>query len=225
MTRRRRSNRPRRTALVVLVSSAALAGCADRGLITRPSTAPSGFAWLSVWVALALVTLVSGLLLTLPVWRTWRGSRLAVGVFTLEAGASVVAGVVLASIAVRSRQILGRPGGAPPDDALLRLSGADGDRAFFAIMFLAAIALAIALAALAAAGARLAGSAEPLERATASGILAIEAGVGAYAIVRLVLGASGLPYVIPAFAFPIVVAAFVTCWPKVASPEYNSGHG
>ncbi|MEX2294066.1 MAG: hypothetical protein WD691_09800 [Acidimicrobiales bacterium] len=217
--------RRRGVAAVTVAASITLAGCADRELLTAPRTTPGGGTWVAVWAALLLATLTIGVLLTLPTWRVWRGARLAVSVFTLEAGAVVVAGVMLASIAGRSWQILGRPGGAPPDDALLRLGGADGDRAFFAIMFLSAAVLAVVLGALAAAGARLAGSTDPVKRAVASAVLAAQAGGAAYAIVRLVLGADGLPYVIPALAFPFLVVAFATCWPRVPNPEYNSGHG
>lgn len=202
-----------------------LAGCADRQLITSPRGAPGAGTWVAVWVALVLVTVVIGALLTLPAWRSPSGARLAVAVFTIEAGAAAATGLVLAGIAARSWQILGRTAGTPPADALLRLSGADGDRAFFAIMFLATLTIAAVVGVLAAAGARLAGSADPLQRAVASGILAAQAGGAAYAIVRLIIGANGLPYVIPAFAFPILVVAFATCWPRVPSPEYNSVHG
>lgn len=214
-----------RVALIALAGSTGLAGCADRELITSPHDSPGTGTWVAVWMALVLVTAVIGVLLTLPVWRCWRGARLAVAVFTLEAGAAAVAGVVLAATAARSWQILGRPAGTPPADALLRLSGADGDRAFFALMFLVALTLAALGGVLAAAGARMAGSADPLQQAVASTILAAQAGGAAYAIVRLVLGANGLPYVIPAFALPILVVAFATCWPRVAPPEYNSVHG
>lgn len=203
----------------------ALGGCADRNLIASPHDTPGAGTWTAVWVALVLVTVLVGVLLTLPAWRSWRGARLAVAVFTIEAGTAVMAGAVLAGVAGRSWQILGRSGGAPPADALLRLSGADGDRAFFAIMFLAALTIAAVIGVLAAAGARLAGSTDPLQRAVASAILSAQAGGAGYAIVRLVIGANGLPYVIPAFAFPVLVVAFATCWPRVPPSEYNSVHG
>ena len=78
MTRLRRPSRSTRAGLLLLIASVAVAGCADRSLLTRPDTEPGGGTWLTVWFALALVTILSGVLLTLPVWRSRRGSRLAV---------------------------------------------------------------------------------------------------------------------------------------------------
>ncbi len=204
---------------IPLVAVALLsAGCADRRLMARPEAAPSGTTWLAVWIALALAALVTGVLLTLPAWRQRGGARFAVIVLTLEAGAAVIAGVVLASVAARTWQLLGRPPTATPVDALVRLSDADGDQAFFALMVIIALLLASVVATIAAAAARLAASADPLSRSAASVFLALEAGGCGYAIVRLVLGANGLPYVVPALAFPVFVAAFATCWPRAAAP-------
>lgn len=204
--------------MVVLLGLPALAaltgGCAERGLITRTGSAPSTVTWTAVWVAGALAATVIGVLLTLPAWRARGGARLAVAVLAVQAGAVAVGGVVLAAVGVRSWLLIGEPVNAKPDIALLRLSRVDGDTAFLAIMVVVVLTLSALLVTLMAATAQLAASTDPLERSLASALLAIELGASGYGIARLVLGAHGLPYLGTALAFPVLAAAFATCWPR-----------
>lgn len=192
-------------------------GCAERRLITRPEATPSTATWTAVWVAGALVAIVLGVLITLPAWRARGGARLATAVLTLQAGAVAVTGVVLAAIGVRNWQLIGRESDAEPAIALVRLSGVDGDTAFLAVMVLIVVVLSALLATLTAVAARLAAGTDPLERSLASALLTIELGGSGYAIVRLVLGAHGLPYLATALTFPVLAVAMATCWPRTAA--------
>lgn len=191
-------------------------GCAERRIIARPQTPPSAPTWTAIWLAGVLAALVIGVLLTLPAWRRGGGARLAVAVLTLQTGGAAVTGTVLAAAAVRSWQLIGRSPDAQPAVALIRLSGIDGDTAFFAIMTVTVAVLTVLLVTLASMAAQLAAGSDPLERSIVSALLAIELGGSGYAIVRLVLGAHGLPYLTSALAFPVLVVAFATCWPRQA---------
>lgn len=189
-------------------------GCAERRLIARPESAPEAVTWTAVWVAGTLAALVLGVLVTLPAWRTRAGARWAVAVLTVQTGAVAVTGVVLAGVGVRSWQLIGQPLDAEPAIALLRLSRIDGDTAFLAAMVVVVVVISALLATLTAVAAQLAAGSDPLERSLTSALLAIELGVSGYAIVRLVLGAHGLPYLAAALAFPLLAVAFATCWPR-----------
>lgn len=189
-------------------------GCAERRLITRPASAPGTATWFAVWVAGVLAALVLGVLITLPAWRGRGGARLAVAVLTVQTGAVAVTGVVLAAVGVRSWQLLGQPVDAEPAIALVRLSRIDGDTAFLAAMVVVVVVLSALLGTLTAVAAQLAAGTDPLERSLASALLAIELGASGYAIVRLALGAHGLPYVATALAFPVLAVALGTCWPR-----------
>jgi hypothetical protein len=167
-----------------------------------------------VWIAGGLAAIVVGLLLTLPAWRRRGGARLAVALLTAQTGAVVVTGVVLVGVAVRSWQLIDRPVDAAPAAGLLRLSRVDGDTAFFALMVLLTVVLAGLVATLTALAARFAAGTDPLERSIASAVLVVEVGGCAYAIVSLLLGAHGWPYVAGALATPLVVVALVACWPR-----------
>lgn len=192
-------------------------GCAERRLLTRPESAPDTATWTAVWMAGALAAVVWGVLITLPAWRARGGARLAAAVLTVQAGAAAVTGVVLAAVGVRSWQLIGQPVDAEPAIALLRLSSIDGDTAFLAAMVVVVVVLSTLLATLTAVAARLASGTDPLERSLVSALLAVELGASGYAIVRLVLGAHGLPYLATALAFPVLVVAFATCWPRTAA--------
>jgi hypothetical protein len=202
--------------LVLFAALALSGGCAERGIISRPDTPPSALAWAAVWLAGVLAALIIGVLLTLPAWRARGGARLAVTFLTLQTGAVAVTGTVLAAVSVRSWQLIGRSPDAHPAVALVRLSGVDGDTAFFAIMTVAAAVLTVLLVTLTSMATQLAAGSDPLERSVASALLAIELGGSGYAIVRLALGAHGLPYLTSALAFPLLVVAFATCWPRQA---------
>lgn len=201
-----------RRATAVAVAALALSGCAERRLVTAPSTTPSTATWTIVWAAGIAAALVIGVLLTLPAWRTREGARLAVAVLTMQAGGVVVAATVLAGAAVRSWQLIdGAPG--EPATALVRLSRIDGDTAFFALMLLLLALGAALVTAITALVARLAAGSDPLERWVACAVIIIELGGASYCLVRLVLGAGGWPYRGGAFAFPVLALAVASCWP------------
>ncbi|MGH9275907.1 MAG: hypothetical protein ACRDZU_14780, partial [Acidimicrobiales bacterium] len=188
------------------LAAMALSGCAERRLVTEPSSTPSTATWTIVWAAGIVAALVVGVLLTLPAWRVRSGARVAVAVLTAQVGAVVVAGTVLGAAAIRTWQLIDRP----PDDpatALLRLSRVDGDTAFFALVVLLVVLAASLVATVTAVAARFAAGADPVERSIACAVLAIELGGAAYALVRLVLGAHGWPYLGGALAFPPIAIA------------------
>ena len=189
-------------------------GCADRRLVAHPAVAPTMRDWVTVWVAGACAAIVLGVLITLPAWRSRGGARLAVAVLTIQSGAVAVTGAVLTAVGLRSWQLIARPLDAEPAVAFVRLSRIDGDTAFLALMVLLVVVLSTLLTTLTAVAARLAGSTNPFGRSLASAVLAVEVGVSGYAIIRLVLGAHGLPYLSTALAFPVLTVAFATCWPR-----------
>lgn len=194
---------------------ATAAGCAERGLVARPSSPPGSGTWVAAWVAGVLAAAVGGVLLTLPAWRAKRGARLATALFTAQAGAAALVGSVLTAVAIRTWQLIGRPADAAPATDLLRLSRVDGDARYYALMVTAVAVVTVLVVALTSAAARLAASEDPFERTVACALLAIEIGGSGVAIVSLVLGANGLPFLVPALAFPVLVASFIACWPRV----------
>lgn len=204
----------RRTAFAG-VAMLALSGCAERRLVAEPSSTPSTATWTVVWTAGIVAALVLGVLLTLPAWRVRSGARVAVTLLTVQAGAVVVAGIVLEAVAVRSWQLIERPLDHPAT-ALVRLSRIDGDTAFFALMVLAVTVGAGLLAVITAMAARFAAGADVLERWMACAVLAVELGAAAYALVRLVAGARGWTYLGGGVAFPVIAVAFATCWPAAS---------
>jgi hypothetical protein len=198
----------------IAASGLLASGCAERQLVTQPSNPPGTGSWAAVAIAGGLAAVVVGLLLTLPAWRQRGGARLAVVVLTAQTGAVVVLATVLTGVAVRSWQLIDRPADAAPATALVRLSRVDGDTAFFALMVLLTVVLAGLLATLTALAARFAAGTDPLQRSIASALLAVEIGGCGYAIVCLLLGAHGWPYVAGALATPFVALALVACWPR-----------
>jgi hypothetical protein len=203
--------RLRRTAALSL-AVLTMTGCAERRLVAAPREAPSTATWTAVWAAGIVAAVVLGVLLTLPAWRVRGGARVAVTLLTIQSGAVVVSGMVLGSAAVRSWQLIE----APPDEpatALLRLSRVDGDTAFFALVVLLLVIGAGLLATITATSARFAAGADRVERWLASAVLAVQLGVSAYALVRLVAGADGWLYLAGAVSFPVIAIALATCWP------------
>lgn len=206
---------PRITLLAVGLAVGTTAGCAERALVAQPSSPPGPGTWVAVWVAGVLAAAVVGVLLTLPAWRSRRGARLATTVFTAQAGAAALVGAVLAAVALRTWQLIDRPGDADPARTLLRLSRIDGDTRYYAIMLTTVAVLTVLVVTLTSAAARLAASDDPFERTVACALLALQVGGSGAAIVSLALGARGLPFVVPALAFPLLVTSFLTCWPRV----------
>jgi hypothetical protein len=214
--RRRATQRPspRGWAASLLALAVLTGGCAERNLVAEPSSRPGAGTWVAVWVAAGLAALVIGVLLTLPVWRSSGGARLAAAVLTVQTGALAVTTAVLTGYAIRSRQLLERPADAEPAVSLLRLSRIDGDEAFLTLMVILTVVLGSLATTLTALAARFAASTDPVERSIASTILGLELGAAAYALVRLLLGARGWPYLVGGLAAPVLAAALVSCWPR-----------
>lgn len=207
--------RPAIVALAVAVTALA-GGCAERGLTTRPGSAPSTGTWIAVWVAGAVAALVAGVLLTLPAWRERRGARLAVAVLTAQTGALAVAGTVLAGVALRTGQLLERAPDAAASVSLVRLSAVDGDADLFSLIVLLLVIGGAPLVMLVALCTRFAAGDDLLERSSAFALLGLQIGGAGYAAVRLLLGARGLPFVVPVVLLPLLVAAAINAWPRRA---------
>jgi hypothetical protein len=166
-----------------------------------------------VWLAGTLAAGLAGVLLARPGWPPRRRARLAVGVLTLQTGAAAVTGAVLTGVAVRTWQLLERPGDASPATALVRISRVDGDRALSAAIVGLLVIGTVLVVALSALAARFVSSDDGWERGLASALLAAEVGGAAYAAGRLLLGAHGWPFLGPTIALPLLAAAFVASWP------------
>lgn len=208
----RRTTGMRALALAAVAMSAG--GCAERGLVTRPDRAPGPGTWTAVWVAGTVAALVVGVLLTLPALRERGGARLAAAILSVQTGTVVVAGTVLTAVGVRSWQLMDRPLDAEPAAALVRLSRVDGDTAFLALMVIVTVATCGLVATITALAARFAAGTDVLERSVACTVLGVELAGSGYAIARLALGDRGWPYLGSGLAFPVLVAALVSCWPR-----------
>lgn len=185
--------------------------------MAEPASPPSTTTWVVVGVAAAVAVVVFGVLLTLPAWRERGGARLAVAVLALQTGAVVVGAIVLVGLAIRTWQLIDRPED-DPGVALVRISGIDGDTAFFALMVLLVAVGAALLVTITALCARFAAGTDPLERTVACALLALELGVAAYLVVRFATGDQAWPSLVGTIAFPVLAAAFATCWPSRTAP-------
>lgn len=202
----------RRRAAAIGLVTLLLSGCAERRLVTAPDHTPSTAMWAIVWTAGVTLAMVIGVLLTLPAWRTRSGARLAVAVLTAQAGAVAVSATVLAGAAIRTWQLIDRDP-AEPATALVRLSRIDGDTAFFALVLLLLALSAALVTTITALAARFAAGSDPVERWIACGLIIVEIGGAAYALVRLLLGAGGWPYLGGALAVPVLALTLISCWP------------
>ena len=200
-----------------LAAAVLISGCAERDLLTAPSSDPGAGTWLAVGMGALVAALVWGGLLTLPVWRGRPSAPLAAGVLAGTAGGVVVAAAVLAGVAVRSWQLLDREASAAPEHALLRLSGSDGDTGFYALMVLTVVALAGLVVTLLALAARWAAGDDPAGRVVACIVLGVQVLVGVGSAVMLALGSEAWPYVVLAASAPLAAAALRTCWPAPRS--------
>lgn len=205
---------PQRVALAAVPAALVLGGCAERRLVTAPGSTPSTATWTAVWTAGALVAVVVGVLLTLPAWRSRGLPRLAVVVLTAQTGAVLVGGVVLAAVGFRSRQLLDQPLDEAPAVALLRLSRVDGDAGFLTLMVVTVVVLTALFATVSAMAAQMAAGSSTLERTIASGLLAVELGAAALAVVLVVLGERTWLTVAGTALFPLLAVATATCWPS-----------
>lgn len=199
------------------------AGCADRGLASGPTSSPGAATWAAVGVAATAAALVVAALLVLPGGRSG-GSVFPAGLLAAQAGAVVVGGAVLIGAAVRSGQLVTRPTDAEQAASLLRLTGLDGgDSGFFRLLVVLTVLLGSLLVVVLALAARFAAEVDPLERALACAVLALEAGLSGFALVLVVLGDRSLPVVLAAAALPLPVVAAITCWPRTAADPTDQG--
>jgi hypothetical protein len=201
-----------------LAAATLAGGCAERRVTTRPATPPGAGTWTAVWFAAVLAALVAGVLLTLPAWRARRGARLAVVVLTMQTGALAVASAVLVGVAVRTGQLVDRAPDAAAAVALVRLSAVDGDANLFSLFVLLLVIGGAPLVMLVALCTRFAAGDDLLERSSAFALLALEVGGAGYALVRLLLGERGLPYLVPVAVLPLLVAAAINAWPRRRAP-------
>lgn len=197
-----------------MVSAALMGGCAERRLLSEPSSSRGAGTWAAVWVAAALAVVVLGVLLALPAWRERTGARFAVVLLTLQAGATVVGGTLLTGMAIRTWQLIDDPVGTAPRASLLRLSSIDGDTSFFALMVLLTVGITTFLTVVTALGARMAGTDDVGQRWVATAILGLEVALSGAACGALLLGVNGLPITLAAFHLPIVAIAFAACLPR-----------
>lgn len=210
--------RPVRSSGAVAAFLLLSAGCADRGLASAPTSSPGAGTWTAVGVAATAAALVVGALFVLPAGRSG-GATFATGLLAVQAGALVVGGAVLVGAAVRSEHLVTRPAGAEQAASLLRLTGLDGgDTGFFRLLAVLTLVLGGLVVLVLVLAARFAAAADPLERALACAVLALEAGLSGFALVLVVLGDRSLPVVLAAAALPVFVAAAITCWPRSTTP-------
>ncbi len=196
-------------------ASVVLGGCADRGLASAPSSSTGAGTWAAVAAAAVLVVVVVAALVALPGRDGRDGARLAEAVLALQAGAVALGTAVVVGAAVRSDQLITREPGAEQASSLLRLTGLDGgDSGFFPIVAVVSVLLGGLLLVITVLATRFAAGRDPLERALACGLLALESVAAATVAVFLVLGERGLPVVLPALALPVLVAAALTARPR-----------
>jgi len=194
-----------------------VAGCAERGVTSGPPAGTGAGTWAAVALASTLAAVVLAALYLLPA-RRGGGATFAAAVLALQAGAATVGGAVIIGAALRSGQLVDRPADAEQAASLVRLTGLDGrDVGFFRLAAGLTFVLGALLVVILVLAARFAADRDPLERVLASGVLAIEVVASlAAAVVVVVIGDDGLPFLLPALAFPVLVIALVTCWPRPA---------
>jgi len=198
-------------------------GCADRGLASGPTTAPGSGTWVVVGVAGAAVAIVLAALVILPARRPG-GSDLAAWVLAVQAGAAVIGGAVIVGAALRTGSLLTQPDRTEQAASLLRLSGLDGgNQGFFRLMAATTIVLGSLLVSVLVLSARGAAGTDPLERALATAVLAVEGLASAGAVAWVLLGAPPVPITIGAATLPILVASTVAARPR--QEGYNGTHG
>ena len=211
---------------MVVATIATLGGCADRGLASGPASTTSAGTWAAVTVATVAIGVVLAALIVLPAMQPG-GSVLGSWVLALQAGGVAVASAIIVAAAVRSEQLLDRAAGAEQAASILRLTSLDGrDPGFFDLIVLMTVIVGGLLVALLVLAARFAGDSDPLERALATGVLALEVIGSLTCWVLLALGFRHIGFVLPALALPILGAATVAVWPRADIPEPSGAeHG
>jgi hypothetical protein len=197
----------------------ALGGCADRGLAAGPPSGIGTGTWAAVTVAAVGAAVMLAALIVLPAMRPG-GSVLGSWVLALQAGGVAVTGAIVVGAAIRSEQLLHEPADAEQAASLLRLSDLDGrDSGFFTLIVLVTLVVGGLLVAMLTMAARFAADTDPVERALASGLLALEVAASLGCAVVVGLGFRHLGFVLPAVGLPVLVIAAVGAWPRSPAPE------
>jgi hypothetical protein len=192
-----------------------VAGCGRDDLARPPDPAPGVATWAAVWLAGALVVVLLAATLTWPLWRRRTGSRAAVVVLGLQAGAMWLFGALAFGAAVRTEQ-LSETNPDPPVEALIGL-GRVGDADLARLLQLAIVILVLLPAVLLTISARFAGSDRVAERVTASVVLALQVGAWGVLLVRdIVTGDPGASTWLAAVNLPLTAVALSSCWPGEA---------
>jgi len=210
----------RRVLPPALLASLAVGGCAERQLVAAPATEPGTASWLAVGVAAAAASLLLGVLMALPAWRRDRGrATFPSVVLAWFSGAAALGCTVLVGVAVRSWQLIDRPVEESAAPALLRISAADGDTGFFALMVLTIAVAGGLLVLLLTLAARWSAGDDPTGRAIAAVVLAVVAVAGVASAAMVVgSGSRAWPYLTMTAATPVVIAAFTTSLSRSRRP-------
>lgn len=160
-------------------------------------------------VAVGFLAVAVGLLLSRPVLTGRpRGSRWVALLLGVDAGVVLVAGIVLAAAAGRSWQLLGEPD-RPTGQAVLDISGSDGDGSLYALLIVVIGLLTLLLTLLLATATRSVEGTQPGDRALVSTVLGVEAVLAAVALVRLLTGAGAPVEAVVAAHLPLAVGGLV----------------
>lgn len=199
--------------LLVLAS-----GCADRHVISEPTTPAGPGTWGVVAAACFGAVVLLALLVLLPS-RQERIAGLAAWILALEAGAVVVVTAVVVAAALRTGNLLGQDDPATAPTSLIRLSGRDGDAdGFYVLMAGLTAVLGGLAAAVLGLGARLAAG-DATERVIAGALVALQAGASAAAAVLFVANGPDDAWLgVAAVPLPLLVWACTTCWPTRSAP-------
>ncbi|MET0901768.1 MAG: hypothetical protein ABWZ52_00880 [Acidimicrobiales bacterium] len=207
----------------VVVSTAVLGSCADRGLASEPPSSPGTATWAVVTVAAVAATAVLGALIVLPAMRPG-GSAIGSWVLALQAGGVAVTSAIIVGAAVRNEQLLDQAPDAEQAASLLRLSALDGrESGFFTLIVLVTVIVGGLLIAALALAARFAADTDRVERSLAAGLLGLEVIGSLTCGVLVALGFRHLGFVLPALALPILVIATVAVWPRRGVPVHSAG--
>jgi hypothetical protein len=211
----------RQRAVAITACAALLGGCADRGVVSGPSSSPTASTWAAVVVAMVLATVVLAALIALPAMRPG-GAKVAAWVLALQAGGVAVGGAIVIGAAVRSEQLVDRPPDAEQAASLLRLTALDGNAGFFTLVALLVAVVGGLLVAVLAIAARFAADIDTVERVLASALLGLEVLASVTCGVLVALGFRHTGFVLPALALPALVVAAWSAWPKAPSPAPSS---
>lgn len=198
------------------------AGCAERGVASRPDAPPGAGTWVLVGVAVGLAVVVLATLIGGVGRGRWTA---AVGVLSFQAASVVVGGAVLAGLAIASWPLADAKASGTLEVAtsLVRISVTDGDPRYYTLMLGVVAVLGPLLALLLGITARFAGGADPIERAAASTVLLLELVPATYGLLRLVQGHPTALAMLGAAHLPILALAIRSAWPRRSVAPSEAG--